>query len=85
MSRTITVGWTLDGREVQVEASICPAEDDVGIMSAYPEGIRILDDGGTLIELSDEKLEELMEDPKLQDKLLTVYYDSVSDWPDNVI
>lgn len=28
------------------DISICPAEPDVGIMSAYPEGWRLVDDQG---------------------------------------
>lgn len=67
--RSVTVSWQIEGREVEIEAWMAPAEADVGIMSPYPEGLRVIGE-----EWSQEKLEALMNDDALCTRLVEAYY-----------
>lgn len=73
MSKNVTVSWVLEGEEVEIEALMCPADHDVGIMSAYPEGLKILRSNGEKMALSDEAHDRLMENEQLVNKLIDAY------------
>lgn len=60
--------------------SMSPADPDVGIMSAYPDGYTVIDDQNR--DITDSLTQE--EEDKICEKICEVYADSQSDeYPDD--
>jgi hypothetical protein len=56
--------FTVTLREIdcEVEATLCPAEPDVGIMAAYPEDWSIVEpEEAKLWELTDEEVQKIVD------------------------
>lgn len=76
MGRQVEVDWVWKNRPVTIKANMAPAEHDVGIMSPYPDGFAVYErDGTTPINLTDAEVDEMWEDPGLQDLVVNAYYD----------
>lgn len=75
MTRKLRVSWTWNDQEVEIEAVMCPAESDVGIMSPYPDALTVKDAEGKEIQLSQEDYDKLYKDDQLCEKLVDAYYE----------
>lgn len=68
--RTVTVGWKIDDREVEIEAEMAPAEYDVGIPAPYPVGLHVVGE-----DVGQDVIERLMDDESLASALANAYYE----------
>lgn len=72
MTRQVQFSLTMRGQEVEVTASVCPSEPDVGILDEYTDDFEITDTEGNVLdwELTDAEMQQVNEGVS----------DQVNDW-----
>lgn len=68
------------GKDCLLEADVSPADRSVGIMGPSLECIKLFDEEGKEIPLTDEEAEQIAEDPKLYEALEDAYTAEAEAW-----
>lgn len=75
MSKKVEISYIWKGKEVTIEASMAPAEHDVGIMNPHPDGMRVLDLDGLELTLSEDEYNTLYNSDDVYERLVEAYYE----------